>query len=133
MKLRLFNSSLLAAATAAAMFPSIAAADVPLQGDAIKRLVSGRQVFLSVPLGGEFPLRYANNGVVAGSGEGVGLGRFMQPKDSGRWWVAENKLCQQWKSWYDGKTFCFRINQTGPRTITWVRDDGYAGTARVVD
>lgn len=104
-----------------------------LSGDAIRKLISGKRVYLAVPLGGEFPLRYQPNGIVAGSGDGVGLGRFMQPKDDGRWWVADNRLCQQWKSWYDGKTFCFTISQTGPKTIAWKRDDGYAGTARIVD
>ena len=77
-----------------------------LPGDEIRNLVAGKNVFLSVPLGGEFPLRYETSGIVAGSGEGVGLGKFMAPKDSGKWWVANNRLCQQWKSWYDGKPFC---------------------------
>ena len=104
-----------------------------LPGDEIRNLVAGKNVFLSVPLGGEFPLRYETSGIVAGSGEGVGLGKFMAPKDSGKWWVANNRLCQQWKSWYDGKPFCFSISRTGPNAIRWVRDDGYAGTARIAN
>lgn len=104
-----------------------------LTGEAIKKLISGKKVFLSVPLGGEFPLRYNPNGVVAGSADGVGLGRFMQPSDDGKWWIADNRLCQQWKAWYYGKTFCFTIQQTGPASITWKRDDGYAGTARLTN
>ena len=116
------------------VLPFAALADgSPLPGDAIKRLVSGKNVFLSVPLGGEFPLRYNSNGVVEGNGEATGLGKFMAPKDAGKWWITENRLCQQWKSWYDGKPFCFTISQTGPNAIQWKRDDGYSGTARITN
>ena len=130
------SSSKFCAIAAAAIFAvttGVGSARADLPGEEIKKLVNGKRVFLSVPLGGEFPLRYNTNGVVAGSGDGVGLGRFMQPSDAGRWWVADNKLCQQWKSWYDGKTFCFTITKTGPNTIAWKRDDGYAGTARITN
>lgn len=110
-----------------------AAQDAALPGDEIRNLVAGKNVFLQVPLGGEFPLRYETGGTVAGNGQGVGLGRFMAPKDSGKWWIAGNRLCQQWKSWYDGKPFCFAISRAGPNSIRWVRDDGYAGTARITN
>ena len=128
-----FRSSAVIACAAMVLALGALPAKADLPGDEIKKLVSGKRVFLSVPLGGEFPLRYTPNGVVAGSGDGVGLGKFMQPTDAGRWWVADNKLCQQWKSWYDGKTFCFTITKTGPNTIAWKRDDGYAGTARITN
>lgn len=102
-----------------------------LQGDELKQAVSGKQIYLATPLGGEFPLNYRSNGQVDGSGKAVGLGKFMQPTDSGTWWVAGDKLCQKWKTWYDGKQFCFTVQSTGPSKIVWVRDDGMKGTARV--
>src|SRR5688500_14134724 len=82
-----------------------------LAGGELGRTVSGRRIYLATPLGGEFPLYYRADGQVDGSGEAVGLGRFMAPKDSGRWWVAGDKLCQKWTSWYDGKTFCFTLRK----------------------
>ena len=131
MHLRLARCAFLAVVVCA-LSPSLAQADgVPLGGDAIKRLVTGKRVLLAIPLGGEFPLRYDASGIVAGSGEAAGLARFMAPTDSGKWWVVDNRLCQQWTSWYDGKPFCFTINQTRPAAIEWRRDDGYSGTARI--
>ena len=102
-----------------------------LAGDALSETIAGRTVYLATPFGGEFPLNYRKNGVVDGSGDAVGLGRFMQPKDSGRWWVDGPKLCQKWKSWYDGKAFCFTVTSLGGDKIAWVRDDGLKGAARI--
>ena len=112
------------------------AATAPVQagenvaGGVLKKLVSGKRVYLAAP-GGEFPLNYRRSGVVDGTGEALGLGKFLQPKDSGRWWVNGENLCQKWTSWYDGKAFCFTIQPTGVNTISWRRDDGYSGTARI--
>lgn len=103
-----------------------------LAGDALKRHVAGKRIYLAAP-GGEFPLHYRQSGIVDGSGEAIGLGKFLAPKDKGRWWVEGENLCQKWEQWYDGKTFCFTVRPTGEKTINWVRDDGMAGTARIVD
>ncbi|MBY0612517.1 MAG: hypothetical protein K2P80_10065 [Beijerinckiaceae bacterium] len=102
-----------------------------LSGQQLTGFIAGKRVYLKVPLGGEMPLYYAASGKVDGSGEAVGLGRFLKPSDSGRWWVDGDRLCQKWSTWYDGKPFCFTIDRTGDSTIAWVREDGYAGTARV--
>ncbi|MBX9740211.1 MAG: hypothetical protein K2X62_09070 [Beijerinckiaceae bacterium] len=102
-----------------------------LAGGDLNRTVSGRRIYLATPLGGEFPLYYRADGQVDGSGEAVGLGRFMAPKDSGRWWVSGNKLCQKWTSWYDGKTFCFTLRKTADDRVAWQRDDGLSGVARI--
>ncbi|WP_406858053.1 hypothetical protein ABEG18_10735 [Alsobacter sp. KACC 23698] len=104
-----------------------------LRGADLQRAVSGKRIFLAVPLGGEFPLNYRPDGRVDGSGDAVGLGRFMKPSDSGTWWVAGEKLCQQWRTWYDGRVFCFTIARSGPNRLAWVRDDGSKGVARVAD
>jgi len=102
-----------------------------LAGEALSDTIAGRTVYLATPLGGEFPLNYRTDGVVDGSGDAVGLGRFMQPKDTGRWWVDGPKLCQKWRTWYDGKAFCFTVASLGGDKIAWVRDDGLKGTARI--
>lgn len=118
---------------ALATFAASAAAAENLAGDELKRTISGKEVYLATPFGGEFPLNYRSNGVVDGSGKAIGLGKFMQPTDSGRWWVEGQKLCQKWTSWYDGKPFCFTVQSAGENKISWVRDDGLKGTARIGD
>ena len=111
----------------------VALASETLSGDALRATVSGKQVYLATPFGGEFPLNYRANGELDGSGKAIGLGKWMQPTDSGKWWVDGDKLCQKWKSWYDGRQFCFTIKPAGPRQISWTRDDGMTGQARIAD
>ena len=106
-------------------------ARTPLSTSEIERTVSGKRIYLRTPLGGEFPLFYQRNGQVDGSGEAVGLGRFMKPRDKGRWWVRSNRLCQQWQTWYDGKQFCFTLSRGNGDTLFWTRDDGLSGRARI--
>lgn len=108
-----------------------AGASSMMTGSEIKAAVSGKRIFLKTPFGGEFPLYYRGNGKVDGSGKAIGLGRFMKPADSGRWWVQGNRLCQQWQSWYDGKRFCFTLAERGEDTLLWTRDDGLSGRARI--
>lgn len=114
-----------------ALSAPVVSAEGLLSGPELDKTVSGRQIFLATPLGGEFPLNYRANGQVDGSGDAVGLGKFMQPKDSGRWWVQGEKLCQKWTNWYDGKVFCFTLRRTSPTQLAWKRDDGLEGTARI--
>lgn len=104
-----------------------------LTGGDLRRAIAGKRVYLATPLGGEFPLFYRADGRVDGSGEAVGLGRFLKPSDSGRWWVDGAKLCQQWQTWYDGKVFCFTVTERGAGRIGWIRDDGAKGVARLAD
>ena len=102
-----------------------------LAGSQLKQFVNGKRVFLATPFGGEFPLNYKSTGVVTGDGTALGLGKFFAPTESGRWWVKGSNLCQQWPTWYDGKTTCFQIRKTGERSLNWVRDDGRSGKARI--
>ena len=104
-----------------------------LLGPSINQTVAGRRIYLSVPFGGEFPLFYQKDGRVDGSGEAVGLGKFLSPTDSGKWWVENNKLCQQWTQWYEGKVFCFKLEKLPDDKLIWRRDDGYEGIARIGD
>jgi hypothetical protein len=107
------------------------AQEAVLSGAEIRNAIAGHRVYLHVPLG-EFPLHYRANGEVDGSGQAVGLGRFMRPTDSGRWWIDGDKLCQRWQSWYKGRRFCFTLKRTATG-LSWRRDDGLAGTARIGD
>lgn len=119
-----------AAAVVLMACPSPVAA-ASMSGDDIRTKIIGNRVYLAVPFGGEFPLFYQTSGRVDGSGEAVGLGRYMAPTDSGRWWVDGNRLCQRWQRWYDGEPFCFTVSYQGNNRIGWRRDDGLTGTARI--
>jgi hypothetical protein len=107
------------------------ASAAPMTGEDIRKEIVGRAVYLAVPVGGEFPLNYRPSGRVDGDGEALGLGRFLAPKDTGRWWISGDQLCQRFNKWYDGATSCFRLTRTGQRSISWVRDNGQTGTARI--
>jgi hypothetical protein len=97
----------------------------------IRDSIIGKRIYLAAPLGGEFPLNYRSSGTVDGTGEALGLGRFAKPKDTGKWWIDSNRLCQQFKTWYDGKPMCFELYRTGNDTLKWIRDNGQTGTARI--
>jgi hypothetical protein len=102
-----------------------------LSGAELKNFVSGKRVYLKIRLGGEFPLEYRSNGQVTGDGTKTGLGKYFAPKETGKWFVDGEKLCQQFPTWYKGKVSCFTIEKTGQTTLNWTRDDGYSGTARI--
>jgi hypothetical protein len=97
----------------------------------IREKVTGKRIYLAAPFGGEFPLFYRQDGRVDGTGEAVGLGRFVRPTDSGRWWIAGNRLCQRWQTWYDGKQMCFELEYLGNNRIRWNQDNGDTGLARI--
>lgn len=123
-----FSQIAIVAGLLAAPSASVASA---LSDDDIKTHIAGRRIHLAAPLGGEFPLNYRRGGIVDGNGEALGLGRFVKPNDSGRWWIRDAKLCQQFKTWYNGTVLCFRLSWTGERKLRWVRDNGDVGTARI--
>ena len=102
-----------------------------LSGDEIRALIQDRTVHLSTPYGVTLPLRYGANGQVTGDISGITLARMFAPRETGSWWVEDNRMCQQWPNWYDGETHCFTIQLTGENMINWRRNDGLEGTARI--
>ncbi|SIQ52912.1 hypothetical protein SAMN05880582_10249 [Rhizobium sp. RU20A] len=124
--------ALLSASLALPMLAGAAFADTGrLNADEIRRDIVGRTIYLAAPIGGEFPLNYRTNGVVDGDGEALGLGKFIAPKDKGKWWIDGNRLCQQFNVWYDGAPMCFELSRTEPGKVKWVRDNGQTGVARI--
>jgi hypothetical protein len=116
--------------TIALLFPSLAFAGA-LEEDAIRHDIIGRTIYLATPLGGELPLNYHTSGVVDGSGEAIGLGKFFKPNDQGKWWIDSNRLCQKFRTWYDGAPMCFELETAGPGKVKWTRDNGQTGVARI--
>ena len=111
---------------------NVAAAE-DLSGSEIKKLLSGEKVYLSTPFGMELPLTYKTNGHVVGGVSGISAASMFSPKETGKWWIEGKRLCQQWPTWYKGRQFCFTISKTGENQISWLRDDGTSGTARIGD
>jgi len=117
------------AALACAMlnYPAVAEA---LDGESIKQTIADRTVTLST-MGFSFPLFYASNGAVTGDGTESGLAKYFTPKETGRWWVENDKLCQKFPTWYKGKTWCFELQKVDAKRLNWTRDDGFSGKARI--
>ncbi len=109
------------------MSPSFAG---DMSGGDIKAKITGKRVVLS-SVGLEFPLFYNSNGRVTGDGSSVGLSKFFAPKETGKWWIADNQLCQKFPTWYKGQTFCFKLQLAAPNRLNWRRDDGYTGSAEI--
>lgn len=112
--------------------PSLASAGA-LAEDEIRRDIIGKTIFLATPLGGELPLNYHTSGMVDGSGQAIGLGKFFKPNDEGKWWIDANRLCQKFHTWYDGAPMCFELETAGPGKVKWTRDNGETGVARIGD
>ncbi len=102
-----------------------------LAGDELRQAISGKTVYLNIS-GFELPITYAANGRMTGKMGTVAasFSRGDGARDSGKWWVAGDQLCQQWTSWMDGKAYCYRLMREGS-TVHWVRNDGHSGTARI--
>jgi hypothetical protein len=129
-----FASRILSAVTGLTLCVApMAAFAETLSGQALKELVEGRTVYLSAPLGGEFPLKYRPDGTVTGDGEAVGLGRFFATRETGRWYLTGTNLCQQFPTWYNGQRLCFSVHKLDGNRIRWTRDNGETGIARVAD
>jgi hypothetical protein len=99
----------------------------PLSGETLKAAVTGAVLEVETPLGVKVPIRYFEDGRVAG--EARGLAYYLGAEtDTGKWWVSSDRLCHKWSKWFDGVLQCIRISQQGSR-IFWRRDDGETGTA----
>jgi hypothetical protein len=110
---------------------ALGAESTQLSGDELRQAISGKIVYLNVS-GFELPISYAANGRMTGKMGTVAasFSRGDGASDSGKWWVADDQLCQKWTSWMDGKQYCYKLTRQGAK-VTWVRHDGRSGTARI--
>jgi len=104
---------------------------ISLAGDALRQAISGNTVYLNIS-GFELPIVYSANGRMKGTMGTVAasFSRGDGTTDHGRWWVENDQLCQKWTSWMDGQSYCYKLTLDGNK-VTWVRNDGHAGTARI--
>jgi hypothetical protein len=123
--------ALVVAASLALPATASVAEPTQLAGDELRQAISGKTVYLNIS-GFELPVHYAANGRISGkiSTAAASFSRGDGARDSGKWWVAGDQLCQQWTSWMDGKAYCYRLSREGS-TVHWVRNDGHSGTARI--
>jgi len=110
---------------------ALGAESVKLAGDELRQAIVGKTVYLNVS-GFELPIRYAANGRMTGKMGTVAasFSRGDGASDSGKWWVADDQLCQKWTSWMDSKQYCYKLTRKGA-AVHWVRHDGRSGTARI--
>ena len=89
-----------------------------LAGDELRQAIIGKTVFLNIS-GFELPIRYAANGRMSGkmSTVAASFSRGDGAQDRGKWWVAGDQLCQQWSSWMEGKSYCYRLTRDGQAAI----------------
>jgi len=122
---------LLAAAIALPATAALGAEPTKLAGDELRNAISGKTVYLNVS-GFELPIRYAANGRMTGKMGTVAasFSRGDGSSDSGKWWVANDQLCQKWTSWMESKQYCYKLTRQGAH-VSWVRNDGRSGTARL--
>ena len=132
----MFKTTLIALATFATLALSAsasetAAGEASLTGNVLRKTVSGKTVYLKIS-GFELPIRYSAGGSMTGSMSMVAaaLSRGDGASDRGKWWISGDQLCQRWTSWMDGKSYCYKLTLRG-KAITWVRNDGRSGTARI--
>lgn len=123
-------AGLVSITSAAFLHPTASIASQPLSTAEINELVPGATVNIDTPLDVVLPIRFNPDGTVSGTAGKLEF-YLKSQTDKGRWWVADNKLCQKWRRWFDAKVTCLSLERKGEK-FAWVRDDGTKGTASIV-
>jgi hypothetical protein len=123
--------AILVAAALSASATAAVAESVSLSGDELRQAVTGKTVYLNIS-GFELPIKYAANGRMTGkmSTVAASFSRGDGSSDTGKWWVADDQLCQKWSSWMESKQYCYKLTRNGT-SVRWVRNDGRSGSARL--
>jgi hypothetical protein len=99
-----------------------------LSGDGLRAAVAGKTVYLATPVG-SLPISYRHNGTMQGR-SGTLAAYVGAESDRGTWWIAQDRLCQRWDTWLDGKLYCYTMRRDGD-VVHWSRNDGRTGTAMI--
>ncbi len=114
------------------LVPAAAAAEpMKLGASEIKDAFTGSRIELDTPLGTTIPIQFTDDGLMSGTAGSLAsvLGA---PKDRGRWWVKDDRLCTKWFRWFDAEEQCLTIHMKDER-VFWRRQDGKKGTATIVE
>lgn len=131
MKIALMAAAASATLALSAPLSESKAGEAALSGDGLRKAVSGKTVYLKIS-GFELPIQYSSRGTMKGSMSLVAaaFSRGDGSSDRGKWWIANNQICQKWSSWMESRTYCYKFSLNG-NAVRWVRDDGRSGTARI--
>jgi hypothetical protein len=118
------RGALLACVATATWTAAVSAEFRILDEAALREAVTGKTVTLQTAVG-TIPISFKADGTMIGRSTDMVnyLGRGF---DQGVWWIAGNQLCQRWKLWLDGKSYCFTLRQNGQQ-VHWTRNDGMKG------
>jgi hypothetical protein len=104
------------------------AGDPELEGETLRKAIVGKTVSLNTPMGG-LPISYRADGTMQGRA-GPLADYAGAARDSGRWWIVADQLCQRWNTWLGGTSYCFKLRQQGA-SVHWTRSDGLSGLATI--
>ena len=99
-----------------------------LTGEALRSAVVDKTVFVDTPIGA-VPISFKGDGSMSGRSRALAA-YAMATTDRGRWWIAGNRLCKRWDTWFEKSTHCYAMRREG-QTLHWSRSDGHVGTARL--
>ena len=99
---------------------------MPLSGEALRTVLTGKTVVLNTPVVG-IPIDYRDNGTMVGRAKDLSM-YVGAERDTGRWWIKSDQVCQKWDIWLGARAYCFTLRVVG-RTVHWKRNDGEVGTA----
>ncbi len=100
-----------------------------LAGAGLRESIAGKTVLIMMSLG-SLPVAYRTDGTMSAQSRAAGVATGVA-KDTGRWWVSGNNLCQKWRKWFSGQQYCHAMSKKG-EILHWVRDDGLSGTAKTL-
>ncbi len=113
-----------------AAVPASASAEL-LTEEMLKRYIPGAQINLDTPLGSVVPVKYDEDGSLKGKAGAVAFFLGSQT-DNGKWWISGSRLCQQWKTWFNGQKSCVKVYRHDENRIAWIDQDGDKGTGTIV-
>lgn len=105
---------------------------VPAAGQPTQDFLSGADITQLMPTG---PLKgingygepYTITYLIDGAMSGV-AGKSNEYKDTGKWWVKENRFCRQYTSWLAGKAACFKVTLEGDTISFFDAEDGFVSS-----
>jgi len=93
-------------------------------------MVKGRVIHLKTDMGAVIPIKYLPDGKMIGNAGGLAF--FLgASRDTGKWWIKDQRLCQKWRVWLSRDTMCMTLKQRG-KIVHWTANDGRSGTATIV-